>query len=170
MRRRTFSSALASILPEYTPHKVSAGRLPSSRVLIGAVTAEGVIGTPWIESLSPSAICVDVGIGNLAPTFIAAAIRAGHECVRLDVRSAGDLLLLHPNPFFAEVAGRREMAGASIVAGGLIGELGEIVVDEIANPTAVIGVARGNGSLLAQHEWSSSIAEAVRRVDAAISG
>lgn len=161
--------ALGSILPAYTPHKVSAGRLPSSRVLIGAVTAEGIIDTPWLESLSPSAICIDVGIGNLAPTFIAAAIRAGHECVRLDVRSAGDPLPLHPNPFFSEVAGRREMAGASIVAGGLIGELGEIVVDKIADPTTVIGVARGNGSLLPPHEWSSSIAEAVRRVDAAIS-
>ena len=146
--------AINAVLPEYTPHRVVLHQLATTRVLVSAVTSEGVVDVGWVSTLQKPALCIDVGIGNLAPEFIEAAIAGGHECVRLDVRSAGDPLPLHPNPFFERVAGRRALAGASLVAGGLIGHRGEIVVDQIQRPTSVIGVANGTGGLLPPAQWT----------------
>lgn len=160
--------AINAVLPEHTPYRLSAGRLRGTRVLVSAVTATAVVGPEWLSDLDDQALCVDVGIGNLAPRFIESAIAAGHECVRLDVRSAGDPLPLHPNPFFEYVAGRRAVAGATIVAGGLIGQYGEVVVDEIKRPTSVIGVANGTGGLLGPDAWPEPVAHRVERVHAAI--
>jgi hypothetical protein len=40
------------------------------------------------------------------------------------------------------------MAGVSVVAGGLMGREGDVVIDSISNPTRVIGIADGTGRLL----------------------
>lgn len=160
--------AINAVLPEHTPHQVVGRRLTGTQVLVSAVTAEAVVDASWVSSLSVSALCVDVGIGNMSAAFIEEAIRAGHECVRLDVRSAGDPLPVHPNPFFAEVAGRRNIDGATIVAGGLMGREGEIVVDAVLRPTTVIGVANGNGGLLPADRWSRNSVHAIERVRAVI--
>ena len=44
--------------------------------------------------------------------------------------------------------GRGEIAGISVVAGGILGEEGDVVVDSIIEPSKVIGIADGRGNLL----------------------
>ena len=44
--------------------------------------------------------------------------------------------------------GRRKLNGETIVAGGLFGEKGDIVVDNIANPEVVFGIANGKGDFV----------------------
>lgn len=160
--------AINAVVPENTPHPVVAGRLPGSRILVSAVTAEAVVQANWLATLSKHALCIDVGIGNFSPEFIEGAIAASHECVRLDVRSGGDPLPLHPNPFFQKVAGRREIAETTIVAGGLIGRYGELVVDQVEHPTSVVGVANGTGGLLPYSEWTEDVQISVSSVRARI--
>ena len=43
--------------------------------------------------------------------------------------------------------GKRKLKGKTIVSGGFIGKKGDIIVDSIKNPTKVIGIARGDGTV-----------------------
>jgi len=58
--------------------------------------------------------------------------------------------LLETAVHYGKSLGRRTIKGHNIrlVSLGLLGKCGEIVVDDIENPTAIIGVAGGRGSLL----------------------
>lgn len=141
--------AINSILPPFSPHQVRTNTTPyNTKVLVSAVTARGAIGSDWLGQLAPSSLCVDVGIGNFTPAFIELAHQHGHTVTRLDVRCAGDPLPLCPNPFFNTVAGERTVGQITMVAGGLIGKRGTIVVDNVSNPTLLVGVADGLGGLM----------------------
>ena len=48
--------------------------------------------------------------------------------------------------------GRDLIAGVSVAAGGVIGQYGEIIVDSITNPTKVVGVASGEGTVIYEHK------------------
>ncbi|WP_156887251.1 hypothetical protein [Nocardioides sp. CF8] len=158
-----------TVLPAFTQFPV-AGEVPTGavHVLVSAVTAEHVITPEWLGKLAPAALCLDVGINNLSPSFIEAAIAAGHICSRVDVRSAGDPLPVIPNPFFAQIAGRREFRGVEIVAGGLLGNRGDLVVDQMLNPTLLIGIANGTGGLLSQDDWTAEMRARATEIEAAI--
>lgn len=158
--------AINAVLPLYSPHPVSreapAGEV---RVLVSAVTAHHVVTHEWLPLLAAGALCLDVGINNLTPEFIQEAQARGHECARLDVRSAGDPLPAEPNPFFTEVAGSRDIGGSQMVAGGRMGKSGDVVVDQVVGPTRVIGVANGTGGLVPPEEWTSEMDDRVRSVE-----
>lgn len=160
--------AINLVIPAHTPFSVSEGPGSDVHVLVSAVTAEHVVTPDWLDLLAPSALCVDVGINNLSPEFIEAASAAGHQCNRLDVRSAGDPLPVLPNPFFKDIAGRRMLGEAGIVAGGLMGCVGELVVDQVRRPTQVIGIANGTGGLLPPEEWSHEMRSHVAEVESRI--
>jgi hypothetical protein len=53
-----------------------------------------------------------------------------------------------------EIMGSADLSGVAIVAGGVIGARGRIVVDSIKNPGRVIGIADGMGGLLTPEEES----------------
>lgn len=161
-------AAINAVLPAHTPHFVKDSAPIGVQVLVSAVTAEHVITEATVERLAAEALCLDVGINNFAPGFIEAANAAGHVCSRLDVRSAGDPLPVVPNPFFEDVAGRRVVGSSEIVAGGLLGRLGDLVVDQVRRPTRVIGVANGTGGLLAPEAWTAAMASEVADVEARI--
>jgi hypothetical protein len=44
--------------------------------------------------------------------------------------------------------GKDTISGVPVIAGGIIGNEGDIVLDSIRNPTSVVGVADGEGSVL----------------------
>lgn len=161
-------AALNAVLPRFTRHFVETGTPEAVRVLVGAASASHVIGREWADRLADHALCVDGGIDNFAPEFIALANELGHTCVRLDVRAAGDPMQPDPNPFFTDVAGRSAVAGHAVVAGGYLGLSGEVVVDQIIEPRRVIGVANGTGGLLDPDGWDEMQKRAVAEVRASI--
>jgi hypothetical protein len=74
---------------------------------------------------------------------------------RLDMRAgltAEIANILETAELITTAMGRAELAGVPVVAGGLIGQRGEVVVDTIVAPTRVIGVADGRGHLLRDGE------------------
>lgn len=160
-------TAINAIVPTYSENPVRPGRGTAVRLLVAAVTAESVIDETWLRHLADGALCIDAGINNLAPSFIGAAGRAGHLLLRLDTRAAGDPLPAD-RTFFRHVAGRTMIAGMSVVAGGVMGRPGEVIVDRISAPRQVVGIASGTGGLLDPREWTPEQVEAVRRVDATI--
>jgi 4-hydroxy-2-oxovalerate aldolase len=73
---------------------------------------------------------------------------------RVDTRSAfaAELSLVIETKKMTDVMGSAEFCGTTLVAGGVIGARGSIVVDSIKKPDKVIGIADGMGGLLSPEE------------------
>jgi 4-hydroxy-2-oxovalerate aldolase len=79
-------------------------------------------------------------------------IEKGAEIIRLDGRVAltGEVIgLLDSQKLTDQVMGRGDINAIPVVAGGVWGREGDVVVNSIKNPTQVIGIADGNGSVKA---------------------
>jgi hypothetical protein len=158
-----FCEVLNAVLPQHTSGRVIPAGEARTQLLISAVTAKWVVTSEWLGMLADGALCVDVGIDNFSPEFVEGAHAAGHTCIRLDVRAAGDPLPAEPD-FFRDIAGRSNIGGVPVVAGGYIGRLGEIVVDQISQPCQVVGVASGTGGLLDPESWTPDQHASVAKV------
>lgn len=162
------TAAINAILPRHTRHRLPQGGTRCFDTLISAVSGRGAVGTDWLERLGPESLVIDVGINNLTAALIAAAHDQGHLCVRLDVRAAPYPVPPARNAFFESVLGRSQVAGVPVVAGGLIGRPGEVVVDQVPQIRQVVGVADGTGGLVPAALWSPGQREEVAAVEAHI--
>jgi Shikimate / quinate 5-dehydrogenase len=162
------AAAINQVLPRFTPHRICTELPDQAAVLVSAVNAEHIVGQEWVARLEPDALCLDVGINNFSPEFIRAAVSSGRECARMDVRAATSIPE-GPSDFFGRISGRTR-GRVNVVAGGLIGELGEVVVDQIQLPNRVVGVANGTGGLVDPGAWSDQMVNDVAHVQARIDG
>lgn len=162
------AAQLEAILPGYAARPVGVMAGPRADLLVSAVTGVDVIDCSWLDRLTPSALVVDVGIDNLAAEFIQRAGAAGNTCLRLDVRAAPHQVSHGDNAFFDQVLGRAQLGNVDVVAGGLIGELGDVIVDKVVRPRRVIGVANGTGGLVRPVDWSNDQREEVEIIETII--
>ena len=163
--------AVAAVLPRHTrfaPAALADG--DAVALLVTAVSASGVVGPQWLERLTPDAVVVDAGIDNVSPSFCEAALAAGVRVLRLDTRAA-EAQVLWPAPgFFEGTFGDGEVDGIPVVAGGVVGRRGAVVVDDTATPTRVVGVASGSGGLVPEDELTDEQREGVLRVRSVLLG
>ncbi len=123
----------------------------SLNAFVSFVRAEQVIDETYLSYLGQSAICLDGGIGNFSESFIEQGLLQSHDIRRIDVRQADTVLEGYiksriDNPF-NNIIGRKEINKIPVVAGGIIGRKNEVIVDQIVNPTRVIGIANGIGGV-----------------------
>ncbi|MEI8033236.1 MAG: 4-hydroxy-2-oxovalerate aldolase [Chlorobiaceae bacterium] len=94
-------------------------------------------------------------------------LQNGVEVIRLDGRAAivGEVLgLLDAQNLVDNIIGRATINSVPVVAGGVWGEDGVVVVNSIKNPSEVIGIADGNGRIKSQlNETDSHSIESVRK-------
>lgn len=157
-------SAMNMILPSSAPRPVKAWSAAPLDVLLSAVAAKDAIVATMTSKLKREALLIDAGIENFSANFLQSAHAIDCQILRLDVRAAR-LNLAPEYTFFDDVFGRSEVAGITVVAGGIIGKVGEIVIDRRRNPTRVVGVANGSGGLRPQSEWTDENREEVERID-----
>jgi hypothetical protein len=96
-------------------------------------------------------VVIDAGRGTLTETAVTIAKDRGVSVFGFDMRPgfAGLITRLFETAAFLEkVRGESLVDGIRIVAGGVIGKRGDIIVDNISKPSAVIGVADGQGRVL----------------------
>ena len=120
-------------------------------ILIGFAPGIEIIDSKMVEAMNSQGIIIDGGIGTVYPEAIELAGRKGIKVLRIDIRAgfAGALTtVLETKKILESIMGRRKFIGTSIVAGGVIGQKGEVVVDNISNPKCVIGVANGWGVVI----------------------
>jgi hypothetical protein len=120
-------------------------------ILIGFTLGIEIINSKMVEAMNSQGIIIDGGIGTIFPEAVELAGRKGIKVLRIDIRAgfAGALTtILETKKIIESIMGRRKFVDTSIVAGGIIGQKGEVVVDNISNPTRVIGVANGKGGVI----------------------
>ena len=86
--------------------------------------------------------------------FWGAAIARGLPVCRVDSRVgfAVEIALVIETRKLVAAMGSTALAGVPVVAGGVIGPRGSVVVDSVAHPSCVIGIADGRGGLLPPDE------------------
>lgn len=92
----------------------------------------------------------DVGVSNFSEEFITAHKLKGCKTIYRSDDRAGIasvvLNLMETNYLLHHCMGRKSVAGINMVAGGIIGDYGDVVIDSIENPRQVLGIAYGDGT------------------------
>ncbi len=122
-------------------------------------------GRSLVESLADETPILDAGIGSLDAEALAAAQQRQATLLRVNMWPAmsGALDAAHESARVRRDAlGRSELGGVPVVAGGVIGKAGEVVVDSVGEPTRVIGIADGRGGVV--FHYTTGDRDRVRRV------
>jgi 4-hydroxy-2-oxovalerate aldolase len=144
-----------------------------------ALSRAGVVvvwpaGAPWFsqrfaKQLSRKTYLVDAGIGAILPEGIAEAQRRGCLVLRVNIWPAltGRLSATHESLMeIREALGWEKLDGVPVVAGGAMGQSGDVIVDSVHHPTRVIGVCDGQGGV--RFRFRGEEAERVRLVQTEI--
>jgi hypothetical protein len=138
-------------------------------VLVGFKRKAPIITKPMVKQMRPKGLLVDAGIGTIRPDALAYAHAHGMKVYRLDMRAglSGEILMaLETRELLNSIAGETKVRGVLVVAGGLIGKVGTVVVDSILGPTRVIGVADGQGHLIKDKKRLKQYEDRVSKVRA----
>ena len=119
-------------------------------VIIGCTPGTAAIDTEAIE-ISQASLMLDVGNGCFTRGAIAAAQELGLSLEVLSPTAGweGFLRRYAATRKLQQGLGRRQLdSGEWIVSRGIMGAAGDVLVDDISQPTRVIGVCNGMGDLL----------------------
>jgi len=100
--------------------------------------------------------------------FVEESLARGLFILRVDLRAslAAEMSLVIETKRVFDMMGSTVLSGIQIVAGGVIGQRGSVVVDSLKEPTRVIGIADGSGGLLNTEEEAlfKTVKEKIRGV------
>lgn len=136
-----------------------------------------ITGTYWAEAdllplIDKETFVVDGGISNFSSEFIEQILKYDITLARVDVRFAltyqfmstmQDTINFHDNVF-----GKKYVENICLVAGGYLGEKGAIIVDQINNPSQVIGIANGRGGVKQKENVTEEDQQAIATIKAII--
>lgn len=143
--------ALAASLTQIGAHvrRPDAGSGPlDAPIVLGASQKRCSIDAALVDRLPASASIYDLGLGNLSLDAASRARARGCTLYRLDNRagiSSAIIGLLETDHMIANLMGRATLRGIEVVAGGLLGMPGAVIVDDIRRPRVIFGVADGAG-------------------------
>jgi len=108
------------------------------------------IGASLVLAAPDGALVMDAGIGSVTREGLETAQARDIPVLRPDMRAmlAAELRAALGARRWLAGSGRGELAGQPVVAGGLVGRRGDILLDSLSRPTQVIGVADGRGRAL----------------------
>lgn len=156
-------NALNYLLPKYSKNHIKviddySQLVNKMDVIIAFTSATNVISTTFLQYIKKNGLALDGGINNFTSDFIKGAIEQEINCYRLDVRAAFPHSVLFLNDyirnFYQNVQGEKNINTVRLVAGGIIGNEGDIVVDSIKEPKQIVGIANGIGGLKLETEYT----------------
>lgn len=157
------AASLNGAIPKIFQNSLDAAA--QSDVLISFSRGEKVI-TQELVSAMHGDIIMDAGVGSVSNEAIIYANSKSFRVIRPDMRAAiaAELTsILGTNRIVNELMGYGEINGIPVIAGGIVGSPGDVVVDNITNPTKVVGVADGSGKVL--YKNTGEYTERIRLVE-----
>jgi hypothetical protein len=135
-----------------------AGETPGTRdgifggadIIIGGAVYQQVIKAEDIKRTGKKPIIIDAGIGTITSEAAEYARLNGLMMIRVDNRAAmaGTLFsIIQSHDLVSRVMGKGDIDGVPVVAGGIVGEPGTLIIDSINSPVQVIGIADGTGKV-----------------------
>ncbi|OLC93314.1 MAG: hypothetical protein AUI92_03145 [Thaumarchaeota archaeon 13_1_40CM_3_38_6] len=119
--------------------------------IVGFTRGVPVITNSMVNNLKTGGLLLDGGTGTISQSGINEAKRKKIMILRLDIRigfAHYASFMLSSQEFVTKIIGKKKLNGFNIVSGGIIGEKGDIVVDNIKKPTRILGIANGAGRVL----------------------
>jgi len=149
-------AALNIIKPAETIATVTAGAdnlsaAQGADLLVGLTPGTQVITLGMVNALAPGAAILDGGKGCCEHDAIQRAQEKDILIYRADIRPGfeGHMgMVLETERIVQYGLGRSEFDGVPVVSGGLLARLGEVVVDNIADPHSAFGLADGLGDFV----------------------
>lgn len=128
------------------------------QVLIGMQSTSPLIKKELINKLKSGSVVIDGAIGTIEPDAIEMCNKKGVQVFRIDMRAglSGEITtVIETDELLKKTLGRDRYNGVPVVAGGLIGKKGDIIVDSISSPEKILGIANGQGSFLKKNKnWN----------------
>lgn len=142
-------------------------------VFIAFTSASNVISSSFLKFIKNGGLALDGGINNFTSDFIKGANELSISCYRLDVRAAFPHTILfltdYINNFYHNIQGEMIFDNVRVVAGGIIGNEGDIVVDRISKPKQIVGIANGIGGLKLESEYTSQERQNIEKIKGLLS-
>ncbi len=121
-------------------------------------TSSSVATKDLVSKFHKKTFIVDVYVGSFPDDFLRQVHSLHLPVYRIDMRAglaAEVILRLETRNLINNVFGKVFYDGVAVVAGGLIGDVGTVVLDSLSNPSKVLGIADGKGGLLPLSQQSS---------------
>ncbi len=136
-------------ISKVTPAQSIAAACRGAQIVIGVTNEKGVITKDMLRNAAPSAMLIDAGKGCFAEDVVSDPSRLIY---RVDVSIMQKYIfqgLIRTHAYMSKHLGRRYVPeiGVTLISAGLLGRKGEVIVDDIARPSAVIGISAGGGVL-----------------------
>jgi hypothetical protein len=149
----TIVRALNYIKPQSTIAKITGTSrikqaVEDADIVIGLTPGTQDIDATTVASIRKPVILIDGGKGSFSKEAVREAERRGLPIYRTSVTPSFEgqvAMLLKMEEMLAKGIGRRAVGGIPIVSAGILGREGEIVVDNIAQPAEIYGIADGCG-------------------------
>ncbi|MBA3927602.1 hypothetical protein [Listeria rustica] len=144
---------LNDILPAYTPwpiqvfHENKTGKVD---VLISAISAQKILDETWLDYLQADGFALDMGLNNFSEQFIDEILLSERALYRVDIQAKIGTAILDlktEDYFFSKIRGKIKWLDQTAVAGGIIGNENDVVLNRVTPPYVVIGTSNGTGGL-----------------------
>lgn len=166
---KKITNAINSMKPRECPDKVkgiSKDSLPQNLdCIIGFTRGIPIINKKIISNVKHLSYIIDGGLGTISSSGLEEARKRKINVLKIDTRIGflgNAILMLYTEKFLKEVFGFRKIADFNIVAGGYLGEKGDIVVDKISKPSRIIGIADGSGGIIDSKNFKKNVNTAKR--------
>ncbi|SCA56293.1 hypothetical protein MTBPR1_20141 [Candidatus Terasakiella magnetica] len=127
----------------------------NSLLLLGCTPGIAYISPESVENLHPKATLIDVGNGTLTTEAIKKANDKNLTllCLSPNAGYAGFIEHWEQAQLMLNKLGRKTLEnGVSLISPGLIGQKGDVLVDDLHSPSRIIGVCDGKGDILNERE------------------
>ena len=136
-------------IPIFEKNPINA--LKRASIVIAFHKTEPILTREMVQAVPRECVVFDASIGSVSPDAIAWGVKHHIRMIRPDMRAAlaGEIVtLMSTGRITAQLMGSTTIAGIHVVGGGIIGQLGDVVVDSATNPSRVIGIADGKGKIM----------------------
>jgi len=150
---KNVTNAINTLKPKECSNKAISisTKIPKMDCIISFTRGIPVINSDLIKIVKKEGLILDGGTGTISDDALRLAGKLGLNVMRLDTRKGFETqtkLIIDTKMLLTEFHGYKKCKDFNIVAGGYIGNLGDIVVNDIKNPRKILGVADGKGKLL----------------------
>ena len=152
---KTICTAINCIKPITNKEKVySSNNNDASQnadILIGSADGKEVITLEMIKKIKNNGVIIDAGKGTISKDAIAYAKSKKHKIFRVDVSSAFEGLISKTISMQRAIDfgfKQKKILGVNVLSSGLLGNYGDVIVDNLVKTNFVYGISNGKGDFI----------------------